>query len=1229
MQFRNEIKSNFLNEFLATFFIQRNFHGFKAPIYTMAERLGGLAELHVFLNFLPKALKHTYESNDIGVTTIAKIIDKYYFGYGKELFSEPYFDEGTDNFRYPDLSNWLFLANQMKNAIIRMQPIKFTSKTWAMKHILADLLSSMYIQTRYNLFEDFESKGLQIKNLQIEAALISLIENNDGFNNFDDYFSFVLNELSDLDFYSLFGRNKEYKSSNRILQEEKIIEAVNRKIWGKLGHQPSYSDYQTELKRLVGDVGFILGEIIAKYKNDKIFDTSDLTDIQGFIRDLSNLGVSKFKSQFVMFEYVDDSGTIFEVSGIDRTSSFNYYGITETKLESIIQPVQGGYQIGDKDFEDIFIMKYNKLTPIISLNDIKEKSFRIIHSKGGDLALAELSNNKLVKNPGGWYDGIIVDGELIRNAIFTENFGYILSSSFFKLEGNIFHLKNLEDFHNEFLKEEFTIKEDGKDFGIKILFSFMKSDSSGYMHSLLHTNLINPAFTPQTSQLHHSFPATMVKNYFENLEDLYEFKSSKSQLVEEGDFEFIPADKDISTISREDVFSLFLELFEFKYLQIKENSRTTKERYVSNLIRKFLGELNLQFDPFSGEIDPASKREISDIELIFSELFKDGENLDDQAVQDFLFLKENENGKSVPAEKVHFDSGEFTFKKWLKDTFESIKDYSGSNKHILEAQQLLGKYSKDIININSNPKYFNKDNGELQAGKAIFDAINRLFGHITLMFVFTHMVDFYQHEGSYKLDIISAPSRKKLLDSVRKFGIKTLIKTTQIETPLGRKVILNNLFALYFLNSYMHLPISGDIESSSNMISFGYSPMPFVEGNIKTDSRKDFHVEIQEQFQYQYYKHFSELYGSRGTKYTIRNMFFDSGEEIMKVFKKKIRDHVDIMNLDFIEETLRQSFRDSLYNRIVLASEREIFDMLSYRFTDGSYNIRYQVENLLTGINEEELVQPSKIFEYYREENVHSREITFHTVLVNGEPFTLRFSKSDFEGKNIKIWRSAIRHHEAPNKIKFKQTDVDLSTFNKGAVTDRTHILKELIQKNGKKVKIYLGANVGEVTRDGETFSTGYQYVYSTLKPILPPTTTPSEARHIVLDLSKDGNGNYIDPQAETKLQYVVALSMAYAPSTVHRKNTMDFMFVVKIYDDDITYRYEKAICVFDRNKFYKLDEIYSDKPPSKTYKQIILTAFESDLDWDALTEEWSKNSRYMLVNYEEFFNIYQFSSWW
>lgn len=95
--------------------------------------------------------------------------------------------------------------------------------------------------------------------------------------------------------------------------------------------------------------------------------------------------------------------------------------------------------------------------------------------------------------------------------------------------------------------------------------------------SLLSTNLINPAFAPQSSELYHSFPTQMIRNYFENLEDLYEFKSSKSQLIEKGTFEFMPADREISIISREDMFSVFLDLFDFKNLLVKESSHTTKE----------------------------------------------------------------------------------------------------------------------------------------------------------------------------------------------------------------------------------------------------------------------------------------------------------------------------------------------------------------------------------------------------------------------------------------------------------------------------------------------------------------------------------------------------------------------------------------------------------------------------------------------------------------------------
>jgi len=153
--------------------------------------------------------------------------------------------------------------------------------------------------------------------------------------------------------------------------------------------------------------------------------------------------------------------------------------------------------------------------------------------------------------------------------------------------------------------------------------------------------------------------------------------------------------------------------------------------------------------------------------------------------------------------KKNFDSEEYTIKKWLRSIFIKIKTYSGSNEHIFKAQRELEGFSIDAIKIDTDAVYFDKETGELSAGRATFRVVNRLIGHLTLMFVFTHMLDFYRSETGYRLDIINVLGREDLLDCVRKFGIKTLIKTTQIDSPLGRKVILDNLFALFFMDSYM------------------------------------------------------------------------------------------------------------------------------------------------------------------------------------------------------------------------------------------------------------------------------------------------------------------------------------------------------------------------------------------------------------------------------------------
>ena len=78
-----------------------------------------------------------------------------------------------------------------------------------------------------------------------------------------------------------------------------------------------------------------------------------------------------------------------------------------------------------------------------------------------------------------------------------------------------------------------------------------------------------------------------------------------------------------------------------------------------------------------------------------------------------------------------------------------------------------------------------------------------------------------------------------------------------------------------------------------------------------------------------------------------------------------------------------------------------------------------------------------------------------------------------------------------------------------------------------------------------------------------------------------------------------------------------------------IDYNYERAICIFDHQQFYELSYLYSVDKSIANFKPIQLNAFESNLDWHGLSERWSRNKRYMLVNYEQIYNIYGFTPWW
>ena len=424
----------------------------------------------------------------------------------------------------------------------------------------------------------------------------------------------------------------------------------------------------------------------------------------------------------------------------------------------------------------------------------------------------------------------------------------------------------------------------------------------------------------------------------------------------------------------------------------------------------------------------------------------------------------------------------------------------------------------------------------------------------------------------------------------------------------------------------MHLSILEDIaDSDTNAIFFGYAPLSFLESFFQAKSLKAMHVQMREKFYNSYYGFYSDDFNARGTKDFIRKLFYRSGTEIMKVLIKEIENHITTV---YKEKSI--SFQKSLINRAILAAKVEVFNIDKFTLRDGSPNLRYQIENLLLGIETQE--SSDRYFTYNREENIHERKIIFNTVIVNGEPLSIQLSKDKFADKEIFFWRSGPTHQDSNDgtSIDFKKSDIPYQVLNQGAILNRVEVLRKIIKEAGGKVKIYVAPNLCEKTIKGNLKQIGYQYAYDVFTRLIPPSIDGNDARHFTIDLTSESRAE--KDTNNMKLKYIVALSMTYEPSQSARKDIQDYLFIVKSYEINkmkVTYETDSAICIFDSYRFYKLEEIFSAQEGIQKYRPIKLNNFVNDLDWEDLTKKWVGNTDFWILNKNELLTKYGFKIWW
>ncbi|MBA7671718.1 hypothetical protein ES703_79878 [subsurface metagenome] len=231
----------------------------------------------------------------------------------------------------------------------------------------------------------------------------------------------------------------------------------------------------------------------------------------------------------------------------------------------------------------------------------------------------------------------------ISSIILNNKEGYLLDGQF-KLEGG--GLKNMGKnwlFEGSYSRDpNYFIEKDG---------TFILKSCYRYIIYLTGENVM-----PFLQECTYNFIPTMAyKPYFAK-----ELKKS-SQLKSLGQYPLPNFDEFTNTISADEIFMVFYNLFDFKHNIIDSSSSSRKLSYSVPYMSDKIGDLNVVFDKNAGKIYPKTRRDKSDIEGICNKLFNSENDF-----MKFLFSKGYDGDNIlIPIHESEYQDHTATLKQWL------------------------------------------------------------------------------------------------------------------------------------------------------------------------------------------------------------------------------------------------------------------------------------------------------------------------------------------------------------------------------------------------------------------------------------------------------------------------------------------------------------------------------------------------------------------------------------
>ncbi len=401
-------------------------------------------------------------------------------------------------------------------------------------------------------------------------------------------------------------------------------------------------------------------------------------------------------------------------------------------------------------------------------------------------------------------------------------------------------------------------------------------------------------------------------------------------------------------------------------------------RYNSFIMDK-LGPLNMRYDGMNRPI-LESARVKSDIEGILNLLkdIDDGENGPKgiNFMNKFCFRDLNGNEDL------------YSIKTWMGILYKKIMAFNKGSS-IDRTLLLIDRAKTRLSNLDLPSEYFdtNKFSSiEIEKGIIIFEILQDLLGHATIRFNLFGMFEFYIGSGNnFKIGILDMYNNRELSKRLKYFSFISPTQYTYVG-GLSKGRIEEHNFPLFFLDSFLYLPITTSKNSEKNRAYFPFTPLAFTfsEFTVNSFDFKLFCTKINNDFISGYNNYISRFYPDNDL---VRLTHFCKTQQfVMKMLRKKIinkvranlnKDNMISNKNDYIEYLLRRT-RDELF--------------VSYIFRDGDAPgfIRKQLEDFLASKD-------------------YSMKLIFYPTLKNQDPsgpnsFELQLTKDDFNGLSFISW---------------------------------------------------------------------------------------------------------------------------------------------------------------------------------------------------------------------------------